>query len=134
GQRVTARPHDDALPRVAGRLERRHDTGAHERRLARARGTDDRDERLLAQARDRARDVLRAAEEAVRVALLERVEARIRALVGNEVAAGARWLERLEIRQQICRRRVARCFLLREALLDDRDQAIWNARDRIAQR
>src|SRR5207244_2750678 len=71
-ERLPARPHDVRLPAVARPFERGNDARAHERRLADARWTGDRDERLLAESPRDARDLATAAEEPIGVGLLER--------------------------------------------------------------
>src|SRR5437660_2435580 len=95
-ERLPPGPEDVGLPRVARRLERRHDARAHERRLADARWPGDSDERLIDEARRHARDVAAASEKAIGVLFLERDQAGIRALVGGELAAVAAGHQRLE--------------------------------------
>src|SRR5687768_1403820 len=104
-ERFAARANDERLPRLAAALERRHETGAHERRLTDAGATDDGHHRPIANTRDHRRDFAVTAEELAGVVLLERGQTGVRALVELELdrvaAAGE---ERLECRGQLLRR------------------------------
>jgi hypothetical protein len=121
---VAPGPEDVRLPRLAGAFERGHDAGADERRLADTRRARDGEERVIAQARLHPRDVARAAEEPIRVVLLECGEARIWTLVVLELAAVATRCERLELCEERLRVGDALGLLLCEAAIDDALEAL----------
>ena len=119
GHRAAAGADDGGGPLLPGGLERGDDTCAHERGLADAGRTDDAEEGQVAQPGDGGGDLALAAEEAVGVGLLERLEAGVGALVGAQpadVAAGEQRLERVE---QLARGADAVLLVLEQAAVDD---------------
>jgi hypothetical protein len=134
GHRLATRPQRDHFPAIARLLERRPDARANERRLAAARCTDHRRQRLFANARHHARDLAAAPEEAIRVGLLKRSQTQIRTLAVAQRAAVPAGQQLLEPRDDGARIRNAIGLRLAQAVVDDVRQDVWHAGHEVAHR
>jgi hypothetical protein len=133
-QRAAPRPQGDHAPGLARGLERRADAGADERRLADAGGTDHAGERVLADARGHAGDVAGAAEEAIGVALLERGQAGVGALLLAQLAAAPAGQQHLERAHQLGGAGDALLLALAQAAVDHPGQHLGDVGGDRAQR
>ncbi len=118
-QRLAAGAEDERLPGFSRALEHRHQARAHEGGLTRARGAYHRHQWPVTQAAHQGGDLPRAAEEAVRIGLLEGAEARIGALVDTQLADIAAGKERLQRAQQRARILEALLLALEQAPVDE---------------
>jgi hypothetical protein len=120
GDRVRAGAHDESFPNVAAMLERRDEARAYKRRFAGARGAQDSEERLLRETRGHLLDGALSAEEAGRIAFLERFQAGVGVFgftVGEHQGdVGPR--DGLELAKQLTRRREAIGLALEQAPID----------------
>ena len=131
-QRLSSRPQHQYVPALGGGPQRGDHAGPHERRLADAGSTDDGRHRVLAQTGDHLEHVGGPAEEAIRVALLERRQPGVGTAIGRVRADGPPRQHRLESGEQL-RRAVDAPFLpLLEAAVDDVGQPLGQIGELVA--